>query len=176
MADMYERFGENIARGLYSIADAKDKKRTMEEEYAQRMKLIQEQSRLQDQELTPEQKLMRMYQGNPQGFTQFRQALDPNAPAEMELKRGALGIQQGNLDLDRQYKNYQMNNQSTARQRDLQFLMQLPGMTQEKALQYLFRPDMMQQFMQGMMGGGAPQTGMQPPGWAVSGGGSNFGQ
>lgn len=186
MGDMYENFGNAIAQGIYSIADAKQKKKDMESEYAQRLKLLQEQQRLEAEAPTAEMKLMRMYQQNPQQFQQFRQAMDPLGPQELALRQGQLGLQQQQFQHNAANQNYanQMDywkaqrqnwqdqygtGSPTNRQRDFQFLMQMPGMTQEKALQYLYRPDLMSQMM--MMGGMGGIGGGLP-----GGGGLNYGQ
>ncbi len=161
MGDMYENFGNAIAEGIYAISGRRRKQQDMEDEYEQRLKLLQEQSRLQDLELTPEQKLMRMYQGDPQNFQQFRMAMDPMAQQEFGLKQGQLANQQRGTDLESQKLNWMMKGGGMtppSQQQNFQWLMQLPGMTQEKALQFLFRPDLLSQFMQGMgvMGGSQP--------------------
>lgn len=184
--DPYAFIGQSIAEGFYRGQERRDKKKQMEDEYAQRLKLLQEQQRLEAEAPTAEMKLMRMYQQDPQQFQQFRQAMDPLGPQELALRQGQLGLQRQQFQQQAQNQNYgnqmeywkaQRQNwqdqygtgSPTNRQRDFQFLMQMPGMTQEKALQYLFRPDLMSQMM--MMGGMGGIGGGLP-----GGGGLNYGQ
>ena len=168
--DPWLAVGQSIASGITQGVERRDRKKMMEQEYAQRLRLMQEQQRLENAAPTPEMKLMGIYQQNPQSFQQFRMAMDPMAPQEMALKQAQFGLQQQNLGLERDKFNWTKETKApgagpTSQMQNFQFLMKLPGMTQEKALQYLYRPDLISQMMMmggmgGMFGGGgAPNYG-----------------
>lgn len=147
----WDAFTQGFGNAFAQAYETKNRKKMMEQEQANRLALLQAQSRLENEALTPEMKLMRMYQQNPQGFSAYRQALDPSLATDQAYKLGMLGVHQGQLGLEKDYKTWQMNNPPKRdlppQQRNFQFLMSLPGMTQEKALQMVFRPDLMQQFL-----------------------------
>lgn len=162
--DPYAFIGQSLADGFYRGQERRDKKKTIEEEYAQRMRMLQEQHRLEAAAPTAEMKNMEMFNANPDRYMAFRKAMDPMAGPEMALKQAQwnaqFGLQQQNAADERAYRQWQMQKpQITPMQQNFQFLMGMPGMTQEKALQYLMRPDMMTQFMGAMMGGGGAPGG-----------------
>lgn len=177
--DPYLAIGQSIAGGIEKWKDRRYQQKMMEDEYAQRLRLLNEKQRLEDEAPTAEMKLLRMFQANPQAFTQFRQALDPLGMQELALRQQQFQQQAQNQNYGNQMEYWKAQRQNwqdqygtgspTSRQRDFQFLMQMPGMTQEKALQYLFRPDLMSQMM--MMGGMGGIGGGLP-----GGGGLNYGQ
>lgn len=156
----WDAFTQGFGNAFAQAYETKNRKKMMEQEQANRLALLQAQSRLENEALTPEMKLMRMYQQNPQGFSAYRQALDPGFATDQTYKLGMLGVQQGQLGTEQAYKKWLMSNppksDAPSQQRNFQFLMGLPGMTQEKALQMVFRPDLMQQFLSTL---GANQSG-----------------
>ncbi len=187
--DPWSLVGQGIAEGFYRGQDRRDKKKALEEEYAQRMNVIREQQRLQNEAPTSEEKLLTAYQNNPDLFRNFQMAQNPFARERLDLDRAQFGLSQQQFNQQAQNQNY--SNQmdywkglrqnwqdqhgfGSNRQRDFQFLMQMPGMTRDQALQYLFRPDLMTQMF---MGGGFGAPGAGVPNYGMSGAGvPNYGQ
>lgn len=164
----WDAFTQGFGNAFAQAYETKNRKKMMEQEQANRLALLQAQSRLENEALTPEMKLMRMYQQNPGGFSAYRQALDPGLATDQTYKLGMLGVQQGQLGLDQKKLDILSRKNPegiTNQQKNFQFLMNIPGMTQEKALQMVFRPDLMQQFLSTL---GANQSG-------TGGGGFNQG-
>ncbi len=181
--DPYAFIGQSIADGFYRGQERRDKKNQMQQDYEQRLKLLQEQQRLENEAPTNEMKLMRMYQQNPEAFQGFRMAMDPMAPQEMALKQAQLGLQQQQFGLNQQstaseiaYRNSQAealknkgglpNRVQEAQWWATQINPQTgKPYTYQEIQQFLYRPDIMSQMMMGGFGGAAP-----------SAGDSNFGQ
>lgn len=132
MADPFEAF-----------SDAFNQSMGRERELANKMKMLKYQSNLETQQPTAEMRLFELFKTDPENFKAYMRAKDP---LDAFYKQGMLNYYMGNLGLEREKMKYMMD-QGTNKQRDYNFLMQQPGMTQEKALQLLFRPDLMQQLL-----------------------------
>lgn len=112
--------------------DERMKKKTMEEELAQKQQLMREQAALEDQALTPELKLFRLMKQNPNEFRAFMEAKNAMSPYQEAM----LGIQRGQLGIQSQRAGAE---NMTPQQRNFNFLDRaFPGMPDEQKLQILF--------------------------------------
>ncbi len=168
--DPWALFGQQMAEGFYKGKEARDRQKLLQQEALQRMALAKYSSELEAQAPTAEMKLMNLYNQNPQAFgstmSGMKMAMDPMAQQEMALKQQAMGNQNYQQQLDYwklkygpQYNSYYGLSEPTSQQRNYDWLMRTPGMNQEKALQLLFRPDLMSQVMGAIMGPSLPGTG-----------------
>jgi len=139
-------FSEGFNSGFTQAEDRKQKEKQLQQEQLYRLAALKYQQMLDAQTPTPEMKnAMGFGFGTTQeGLQKYRQALDPNAQAEMALKNQMGALENWKARYGMWKDQY---GATTGRQKDFQYLMSLPGMSQEKALQYLFRPDMMTQFI-----------------------------
>lgn len=156
-------FSQGFSSGFNRMLDQKEKKKAIEQELKNKMALMGYGAQLENQALIPEQKLLQTFQSNPELFQQYQTSKDPFKQQELGLQGRGLDIRQQEANTEAAYKKFIQSSGGGAsgagpKQRDFQFLMSLPGMTQEQALKYLFRPDMMSQLMgSGLFG--APQSG-----------------
>lgn len=129
---------------------AKQDQKTREQELQAKLAQMMFGAQLENQALTPEQKLLQTYQSNPDLFNQFQTARDPFKQQELGLQGRGLDIRQQEANTESAYKKFLQETKNpqlgTTRQKDYQFLMAIPGMTSEQALKLLFRPDILSQF------------------------------
>jgi len=151
----WDAFTQGFGNSFGQALDARNKKKMMAQEQEQLMARLQEQSRLEAQTPTPEMKLMQMYQRNPQGFADFRRSLDPGFATDQAYKMGQLGVAQGNLNLDQQKQQWLMtqpkSQEPTPVMKNYEFLIK-SGVDKDKALELLFKPDMMAQVIEALKG------------------------
>ena len=106
-------------------------KYTMEQELAQKKKLLEMQAELENQSLTAEEKLFRLAQQRPaefQKFMEMKNALSPYQEGMLGIQRGQLGIQSQRVGAEN----------TTPLQKNLPFLrQQYPNLTPEEILQML---------------------------------------
>lgn len=150
-----EAFSDAFSSAFTGGLDRRQRQMMLEQELAARSQLAQQQAGLENNALTPELKLFNLWRQNPTAVRGFKEALDTNPTMP------------------------------PAQVQTFQYLMQQPGMTQEKAMQLAFRPDLMSQMMGAMMGGGMGSMGAawpsRMPQWqggapAPAGGGGFFGR
>lgn len=137
-----------MADPLEAFSEAFNQSMGRERELSNKMKMLKYQSTLEAQQPTPEMRLFDLFKTDPETFKSYMRAKDP---LDAFYKQGMLNYYMGNLGVEKD--KLKLLEQGTGKQRDYGFLMGLPGMTQEKALQFLYRPDFMQQLMSsGMLG------------------------
>jgi len=107
--------------------DKRAKKTTMEQELAQKRMLMQEQAGLENQSLSAEEKLFRLYAQNPEAYGKFKEASNSFLTP---YQQGMLGIQGGQLKL----QGAKLGQESvTSQQKNYEFLRK-QGVPHEEAL------------------------------------------
>lgn len=88
-------------------------KKTREQEFMEKQRLLETQANLENQALSSEEKLMRLMQKDPEEFQQFmsiKNMMTPYQQGMLGIQRGQLGVQSAKLGADSltpQQKNYQ---------------------------------------------------------------------
>lgn len=141
MAGPWEGFTQGFTNIFGQILDQKQRQKMMQMENQNRISQIQLASQLQDQELTPEMKLLKVYQQNPEILSNYRKALDPGFETDQMYKKGMLGVQQQNIGLEQQKLNILgQKDSSTDLMRNIQYLQKiLPGKKPEELLDILIK-------------------------------------
>lgn len=147
-----------MADPLEAFSEAFNQSMGRERELSNKMKMLKYQSTLEAQQPSPEMRLFDLFKSDPETFKSYMRAKDP---LDAFYKQGMLNYYMGNLGVEKD--KLKLLEQGTGKQRDYGFLMGLPGMTQEKALQFLYRPDLMQQLLgSGLFGAPNQNNSPQP--------------
>lgn len=166
----WDAFTQGFAQSFGSAVDDRRRKQMMQQEQMNRMEQLRLQSQLENEQLTPEMKLVRLYQQNPQAFSSFRQAQDPGFSTDQAYKvaqiqhlanQGALA--NANFGLDKTKLDWQMNQpKSLDPTNDMKNFQFLSGLKDEKGKALYSKEELLKMLFQkntspfGFMGGGMP--------------------
>ena len=169
LMDPWSQVGNSIAQGFYIGQERRDKKKMLEEEYAQRLKILQQQAKLDAAQPTNEIKLAEWASKYPEQFGNLRKAMDPYGAQELALKDKQLQLQGQNYQSEAAYRNAQIANMGKAdapsRVREAQYwatqINPKTGRlyTTDEIQQFLYKPPFSFDFGMGGGGGDDPQFG-----------------
>lgn len=105
MAGPWDGFAAGFGNAFAQALDNRQRQKMLQMEQANKLAQIAYSAQLENQQLTPEQKLYKDFQSNPEFYLNYMKAKDPSFEADQMYKKGMLRIQQGNLAIDQEKLN-----------------------------------------------------------------------